>query len=199
MNIDSENTDIPESIRQEGKIRKANEENPLRVKEVLEAYDKNEFDHLADRYEELGYSDLAKRCRDKNKSVHKQNIISVIIPYLSFIMLIVFMILCVRDYTEERCETSSIPETYVEAQVETEPVTIEEIDVPKWVTTARVKVRTEPNTKCDVLWIFPEGAEVNYIRDVNNNWAVIDYKGQEAYVSKNYIKEVEHLEDEKHN
>jgi len=196
MNIDSENTDIPESVRQERKIRKANEENPLRVEEVLEAYDKNEFNHLADRYEELGYEVLAKQYRNKNKNVHKRNIINVIIPYLSFIVLAAFIVIGARNY--ERDKASSLNETYVETQVETEPV-IDEPEVSKWVTTTSLKVRTQPNTNCDVLEILAEGAEVNYMGDANEDWAVIDYKGQEAYVSKKYIREVESLEDEQQN
>ncbi len=193
--VDSENTDIPESVRRERRIRKANEERPLRPEEVSEAYETGNFNKLADRYEELGYDTLAKQYRNKVKKKNKHSkVIKAILSFITPIGLValIFLIGNIKQINGNLISTNVgySRETEAEADDTIESKQESETEPSIWVTTTRVKVRTEPNTNCNVLEILAEGAEVNYIKDANESWAVIDYKGQEAYVSKNYIKEL---------
>ena len=50
-----------------------------------------------------------------------------------------------------------------------------------------VNVRSEPSTSGRVLVQLSRGAVVEYVRRYNNDWTVINYDGQEAYISSQYI------------
>ena len=56
-----------------------------------------------------------------------------------------------------------------------------------YVTTTGVKVRTEPNTDCQVLAVLDAGTQVVF-KGYTNGWANIDYKGQNAYVKSDFIQ-----------
>ncbi len=88
--------------------------------------------------------------------------------------------------TETAIETSVASET--EAPVETEPETASDSSI--WVTTTGVKVRTEPNTDCQVLEVLDAGVQVTYKGDANDEWITIDYNGRDAYVSKQFVQPV---------
>ncbi len=247
--VDSENTDIPESVRQERRIRKANEERPLRPEEVSEAYETGNFNKLADRYEELGYASLAKQYRNKNKEESKKKsnkllkfcilfIITFIIALFSIYMyseykvsiieiaissLLISFVLYMSFFSEHvhiliiikhclvfigsiliigcifisviacfvdikipvnKVQQESVQEVTQETEVETEA------ELSIWITTTRVKVRTEPNVNCTVLGVLDAGVQVDYKGDANADWIIINYNGQEAYVAKQYIEVV---------
>ena len=54
-----------------------------------------------------------------------------------------------------------------------------------WVT-ARVNIRKEPNTECEVLGILEFNKVVDY-QLYNSEWVTIDYNGTSAYVAKKFI------------
>ncbi len=54
-----------------------------------------------------------------------------------------------------------------------------------------VNVRSEPSTSGRILVQLGNGTEVVYVKRYDNDWAVINYDGQEAYVSSKYIEKVE--------
>ena len=57
------------------------------------------------------------------------------------------------------------------------------------VTTSGVRVRTKPSTEdSEVLDVLDPDTEVTYKGAYDNEWAIIDYNGQEAYVSSQYLK-----------
>ena len=56
------------------------------------------------------------------------------------------------------------------------------------VTGNSVNVRTEPSTSSRILVQLSQGTEVDYVKRYNNDWTVINYDGQEAYVSSQYIE-----------
>ncbi len=88
--------------------------------------------------------------------------------------------------TPAAVETTAAPETTVEE------TTVEETTeaVPeKMVTTSGVRVRTKPSTEdSEVLDVLDPDTEVTYKGAYDNEWAIIDYNGQEAYVSSQYLK-----------
>lgn len=59
------------------------------------------------------------------------------------------------------------------------------------VTGNKVNVRTEPSTNGRILVQLEGGTEVTYVKRYNNDWTVINYDGQEAYVSSQYIAKQE--------
>ena len=71
-------------------------------------------------------------------------------------------------------ETTAVPETTVSSV---------------WVTTG-VKVRTEPNTNCEVLEVLDAGVQVTYKGSPDNEWIMIDYNGRDAYINKQFVQEV---------
>jgi len=54
-----------------------------------------------------------------------------------------------------------------------------------------VNVRSEPSTSGRILVQLGNGTEVVYVKRYDNDWAVINYDGQEAYVSSKFIEKVE--------
>ena len=169
--VDSENTDIPESVRRERRIRKANEENPMRIDEVIEAYKPKEFNKLADRYDELGYDGLAKhyRRKDKEEKKRKPNGCFVVIACVSLILYVLSNLVSIEFDDTYNSSNSTVETTDIESK--TEPET--ETEPSMWVTTTRVKVRTEPNTNCDVLGVLDAGVQVDYTGDANEEWVFI--------------------------
>lgn len=92
-----------------------------------------------------------------------------------------------ESVTTSEAMTESASETESESAVETEPETEPEADVYV-VAGNSVNVRTEPSTSSRILVQLAHGAEVNYVKRYNNDWTVINYDGQEAYVSSKYIE-----------
>lgn len=54
-----------------------------------------------------------------------------------------------------------------------------------------VNVRSEPSTSSRILARLPRGTEIDYVKRYNNDWAVINYDGQEVYISNQYIELVD--------
>ncbi len=52
-----------------------------------------------------------------------------------------------------------------------------------------VNIRKGPTSKYDKLGVLAKGQKVNRIGVTDNGWAVIDYKGNEAYVSGRYLQD----------
>lgn len=77
-----------------------------------------------------------------------------------------------------------VPETFPETEA-TEP----ETETPRaYVVTSDVlNVREQPNTDCRILTQLHAGDTVNFVDDYDEEWALIDLDGTEAYVNKNYI------------
>ncbi len=86
-------------------------------------------------------------------------------------------------------ETTAAPET-TEAET-TAPETTEAVP-EKMITTSGVRVRTKPSTEdSEVLDVLDPDVEVSYKGAYDNEWAIIDYNGQEAYVASQYLKAAE--------
>ena len=54
-----------------------------------------------------------------------------------------------------------------------------------------VNVRKEPSTDSRILVQLSNGYEVDYVKRYSNDWDVINYEGQEAYVSSRFLEKVE--------
>lgn len=56
-----------------------------------------------------------------------------------------------------------------------------------YVTTARLNVRSAPSRDGDILETLNKGVTVEYIKEHDSEWSVINYNGGEAYVATRYI------------
>lgn len=54
-----------------------------------------------------------------------------------------------------------------------------------------VNVRKDPSKDSRILVQLAKGTEVDYVKRYNNDWDVINYDGQEAYVSSQFLEKVE--------
>ena len=119
-------------------------------------------------------------------------ILRILVPVLAVILLIVvirFMLPGEKD-TQETTAAPTQTETQTEPVTEEAPPETTEA-VPEegiyHVTGDGVNVRSEPSTSGRVLVQLSRGASVEYVRRYNNDWTVINYDGQEAYISSQYI------------
>ena len=116
----------------------------------------------------------------------------LLIPLLVVILLIVVIQMLrpgkdeIKD-TAAPTESSQTVESTQETEPETEPETQPEAERYA-VTGNSVNVRTEPSTGSRILVQLSRGTEVDYVKRYNNDWTVINYNGQEAYVSSQYIE-----------
>lgn len=116
----------------------------------------------------------------------------LLIPLLVVILLIIVIQMLrpgkdeIKDTpapTESSQTVESMPETEPETEPETQP------EAERYVVTGNsVNVRTEPSTSSRILVQLSQGTEVDYVKRYNNDWTVINYDGQEAYVSSQYIE-----------
>ena len=105
------------------------------------------------------------------------------------VILLIVVIQMIRPGKDEVKDTAAPTESSqtVESMPETEPETQPEAE--RYVVTGNsVNVRTEPSTSSRILVQLSQGTEVDYVKRYNNDWTVINYDGQEAYVSSQYIE-----------
>lgn len=123
----------------------------------------------------------------------------LLIPVLLVVLLIVVIRVLMPGKDKEADKVTTAP-TVTTAPVEPaptpapEPETVPETEPPT--ETYRIKgssvnVRTEPSTSGRILVQLGSGTEVVYVKRYDNDWAVINYDGQEAYISSKFIEKVE--------
>ena len=56
-----------------------------------------------------------------------------------------------------------------------------------------MRVRKTPKTDDDtnIAGLLAAGDKVSYVGDQDDQWAIINYNGKEAYVAKQYLEKVE--------
>lgn len=119
-------------------------------------------------------------------------LLRVLVPVLAVILLILVIRTMLSGEGEDvRSTTVAV----TEAQTAEEPTTEAQPEMTETaaeagtyvVTGDGVNVRSEPSTQGSVLVQLSRGAVVEYVRRYNNDWTVINYDGQEAYISSQYI------------
>lgn len=58
------------------------------------------------------------------------------------------------------------------------------------VTADSLRMRSQPNTKSDILTKAPEGSQVELLSGEENGWYKVSYKGKEGYMSAEWLKVV---------
>lgn len=131
-----------------------------------------------------------KRTPQKKAGFTIYDLLKLLIPILC-IVLLVLVIKLVKPAKDDTDPTTTAP-TSTEQQQEpsTEPTAPTETTIAATVTyktTDILNVRPAPNTTDDRIGQLEAGAEVEYVRSHDSDWAVIMYNGQEAYVASRYL------------
>lgn len=129
-------------------------------------------------------------------------VLRFLVPLLAVVLLIV-VIKALMPGKDDAKETTA-PST---AQVTTEAPSMPEVTQPQaqepeteptepaggvYVITGNgVNVRKEPAKDARILVQLPKGTTVDYVKRYSNDWAVINYDGQEAYVSSQFLERQE--------
>ncbi len=135
--------------------------------------------------------------RKQDFELDAYNILKFAIPIACVVLLIILIKIIMGGSDKSTIETTAAPtETAIETEAPMETTapgeTVPETEAVSsiWVTTTGVKVRTEPNTDCQVLDVLDAGVQVTYKGDANEEWIMIDYNGRDAYLSKQFVQPV---------
>ena len=130
--------------------------------------------------------------RNKHRNARKKSYIS---PYdllkLAIpILIIIIIIATIRAISKDTQETEPVVNQEVivttAAPIETIPETT---PAPVYIYTAssNLNVRSAPSTDADIITTIESGTIINYIKDYDDTWAIIDHEGAEAYVASRYL------------
>lgn len=128
-----------------------------------------------------------RRAPQKGLSFTVYDLLKLLIPVL-IIVLIFLIVRLVRPADSDPSTTQAVTTT-----AESTDAASESTDEPAataaitYKTTDVLNVRPEPSTTSERLGQLAAGATVEYIRDYDDEWAVIRYNGQEAYVASQYL------------
>lgn len=131
----------------------------------------------------------ALRSRKRSLTVSPRDLLKILIPVLVVLLLLLIIKLAKPNNKLDNISTeinntmtsSSVPET------ETVEETMSENITPIYKTTVSLNVRSTPSTDGDKLNTLAAGTVVEYLRNYNDEWAVINYDGGEAYVASAYL------------
>ncbi len=129
-----------------------------------------------------------RRQPQRRQALTMYDLLKLLVPILCIVLLFFVVKLFKPDSKPEDITTT--PAT-VETPAETAPPETlpEETDAPAvtYKTTTVLNVRPQPNTTDARIGQLDAGVTVEYIRAHDNDWAVILYNGQEAYVASQYL------------
>lgn len=135
------------------------------------------------------------RRRSKKKKSPAEDILRILIPIVCVILLIFIIraLLPGKDETDPK-ETSAPIETVnpepdgspdqVPEESDTQPA---ETPAAVYRTTSTLNVRMEPSTSARILVQLAPGTEVNVTGTYDDQWTIINYEGQDAYVATAYL------------
>lgn len=134
-----------------------------------------------------------KRTPQKKSGFTIYDLLKLLIPVLC-IVLLVLVIKLVKPAKDDTDPTTTAPTSTEQQQPETEPI-VQTSEPPEttapttaaYKTTDILNVRPAPNTTDDRIGRLESGVEVEYVRAHDDDWAVIMYNGQEAYVASRYL------------
>lgn len=129
-----------------------------------------------------------KRQAAKGSSFQIYTLLKILIPVLCVVLLILIIRLVKPAGNGETQPATTTP------TIETMSTTPTETAAPEtappsaaYRTTANLNVRAEPSADATRLGQIPGGTQVDYRSAYNDEWAVIMYDGQEAYVNSSFL------------
>ncbi len=106
-----------------------------------------------------------------------------------------------KDKETQQTEIYDIPE-FEDAEEDTQVEEVVEEIVVYAKTTAKVNMRVEPNTNCDIVASVPAGTKTSLIEEITEgtqNWYRVSYNGAEGYIRGDYIELIEETVFPRHN
>lgn len=135
---------------------------------------------------------LVRKRRQRGFNI--SDIIKLSIPLLLIILLIVLLRYCSKTNTSETlpaqtttAESSTVAESTTAAVVESTTAAEEVITSVTYVTTSNLNVRSAPSTEGTKLATLPQGTEVAFVRQYDDQWSIINFGDAQAYVASQYI------------
>jgi len=96
-----------------------------------------------------------------------------------------------QQLAEAEEKYKALEKDYNELNAQQNPPAEEKSDAKKniYVTTDRIRVRATPSTDDanNIIATLDAGKEVVFIRDEDDDWAVVEINGAEVYISRQYI------------
>lgn len=112
--------------------------------------------------------------------------LSVVALLVVFVIVLVQFLRPKNDKPEETTPAATMEETVPETTLAPETMA-ETTPAAVYKTSDNLNVRSEPSTSGDKLGLIPAGTVVDYIEAYDDEWAVINYNGSEAYVASQYL------------
>lgn len=144
------------------------------------------------RRSSAGRSQTANRSRKqpaaKGPSLPIYNLLKLLIP----IFCVILLILVIRLVKPAKNPETQPETTPVANQITPETATIPSVEpetpaATTYKTTTTLNVRSQPSTDSEIRGQLQEGSQVDYVEAYNDEWAVINYNGQQYYVSSKYL------------
>lgn len=128
------------------------------------------------------------RKKKEQSGLNSADLLKLLIPAALILILICVIVIFTPKKTPTN-ETTQAPQTTEETTEapSTEASTEAPSEVVVYKTTTTLNVRKGPSTDSDRIGKLDPGVTVNYTGDYDDSWAIIQYNGQEAYVSKEYL------------
>ena len=130
---------------------------------------------------------VARRRTKRRGGLDPYLLLKLIIPVLIVILIIAVIKLFSGDKKQAEPSTEATIETIETMAVTTTAAPTTQAPKLKYVTNSRLNVRSAPSTDGDLITTLDVGVEVDYVKAYDDDWAVIDYDGGEAYVSSQYL------------
>lgn len=175
------------------------------------AYNANQAYHVLSQ-EIYSFTDVDKAPRARRSSSSKQpsvrsrkkqdksvinsvDLLKLLIPIVLVIVLIFLIRILAPKKTPTNETTLAIsteaPTTEAPSTEATVPEVTEPAPTVTYKTTTTLNVRKEASTDSDRIGKLDPDQTVDYVADENDDWAIIMYNGQQAYVAKQYLTPVE--------
>ena len=132
----------------------------------------------------------------KPQNVNTQDLVKVIIGAL-ILFILIFLFKSLNPLKKDKKADTNTTNTTVldsenvdssESSIEAVPETTASV---KYITTARLRVRSSPSLDGDILATLSVGVSVEYAGEYDAKWSIINYNGGQAYVATQYIKPAE--------
>lgn len=122
-------------------------------------------------------------------SIGPNDLLRILIAILCviFIIAIFNLIKPNKKGDEETTAPMTTEETLTDATTAPPETMADTTPAPVYKTTTVLNVRSEPSTTASKLGQIPADTVVEYVGSQDDEWAIITYEGQEAYVSSQYL------------
>lgn len=120
----------------------------------------------------------------KQSSFSLYTLLKLLVPVLCIVLLILVVKIAKPDQKAQETEGPTAVETMESTEAQEQET---ESTGPVYRTTDVLNVRPEPSTSSERIGQLNAGVTVEYVRAYDDDWAVILYNGQEAYVASQYL------------